>query len=184
MQLLLRLVELVAAGPLDDGQIVHGTPLVFVVLEHHRGEVHRREHVAEARGEVFLLLQIAAEREHGDVDGERERRREAHDVLVVALGVADFRHVREARVGERHDEGAHRVADGEADVAEQRRIEFIDTLLAVRVARGVHFLEHERMAAYRALAEDDERAREDVGAFHRDGDWHHLVVAAEIVARA
>ena len=140
VQLLLRLVELVAAGPFDDRQIVRGTPLVLVVLEHHRGEVHGREHVAQARGEILLLLQVAAEREHGDVDGERERRRETHDVLVIALGVAHFGHVREARVRERHDERAHRVADGEADVAEQRAIEFVDALLAVRVARGVHLL--------------------------------------------
>jgi hypothetical protein len=68
---------------------------------------HGREHVAETRGEIFLLLQIAAEREHGDVDGKRERRREAHDVLVVALGLADFRHVGETRVREGHHEGSH-----------------------------------------------------------------------------
>ena len=64
------------------------------------------------------------------------------------------------------------------------RVEFVDALLAVRIARRVHFLEHERMAADRALAEDDERAREDVRAFDRDGDRDDLVAAAEIVARA
>ena len=56
--------------------------------------------------------------------------------------------------------------------------------LRVGIARGLHFLQHERMAADRALAEDDEVAREDVRAFDRDADRHRLVAAAEIIARA
>ena len=46
------------------------------------------QHVAEARRQVLLLLQVAAERQHRDVDREGERGAEAHDVLVVARGRA------------------------------------------------------------------------------------------------
>ena len=40
------------------------------------------------------------------------------------------------------------------------------------------------MAADRALAEDDQAARQDVRAFDRDRDRHHLVAAREVVLRA
>ena len=57
------------------------------------------------------------------------------------------------------------------------------TLLAM-VARRVHFPEHEGMAADGALAKDDQRAGEDVGALDGDRHRNHLVAASEIVARA
>ena len=49
---------------------------------------------------------------------------------------------------------------------------------------GVHLGAHERMAADRALAEDDQVAREDVRAFDRDRDRHGLVVAGHVILRA
>ena len=55
MQLLLRIVEKIAAGPLDDGQVFIRAALVLVVLEHHRGEVHGGEHVAR-RAERFSFF--------------------------------------------------------------------------------------------------------------------------------
>src|SRR4051812_27187088 len=63
-------------------------------------------------------------------------------------------------------------------------VELVHALPAVRIARGVHLLEHERVAADRALAEDDQRTREDVGALDRDRYGDDLVTAPEIVARA
>ncbi len=84
----------------------------------------------------------------------------------------------------RHDERAHGVRDREADVAEQRAVELVDALRAIRIARGVHLLQHERMAANRALPEDDQAARQDVRAFHRDRDRDGLVAAAHVVAGA
>ena len=55
--------------------------------------------------------------------------------------------------------------------------------LVIRVAHGVHLAQHERMAADRALAEDDQVAREDVGALDRDRDRDRLIAAAEVVVR-
>ena len=63
------------------------------------------------------------------------RSREASARLAGAIRVERGTVPREARVRERHDEGAHRVADGEADVAEQCAVELVHALLAVRVAR-------------------------------------------------
>ena len=61
----------------------------------------------------------------------------------------------------------------------QRRIEFIHAFAAVGIARGGHFLQHERMAAHRALAKDDQTARENIRAFDSDRDGHALVAAAQ-----
>ncbi len=53
--------------------------------------------------------------------------------------------------------------------------------LAVRIARRIHFAQHEGMAAYGPLAEDDQAARQDVGAFDRDADRHDLIAARQII---
>src|SRR5205085_401735 len=118
VQLLLGVVEEAAAGPLDDREVFLQAALVLVMLEHHRGEVHAGQHVPEPRRQALLLLQVAAEGEHRHIDREGEGGGEAHDVLVVARGRALDRRAGEARVGERHDEGAHRIRDAEADVRE------------------------------------------------------------------
>ena len=102
-------------------------------------------------------------------------------MLVVARGFAAVRCCREARVGERHDERAHRVADREADVTEERAVEVVDALGAVRVLGGFHLAQHERMAAHCTLTKDDEAARQDVRAFDGDGHGYDLVAAGEIV---
>ena len=72
MQLLLGLVEQVAAGPVDDHEIFRLAALILVVFQHHRGQVHAGEHVAETRRQVLFLFQVTAERQHGNIDRERE----------------------------------------------------------------------------------------------------------------
>jgi hypothetical protein len=94
-------------------------------------------------------------------------------------GVA--RHARYAPAGERMQERTHHVAGDERAVAEQRRIERTQRLGRIGALRGRHLAQHVRMAADRALPEDDEAARQDVGAL--DGDRHrvlHVGAAQEI----
>ena len=92
VQLLLRLVEQFPARPLDDRQVlVAGCPWFSWCLSTIEARYMRGQHVAEARREALLLLQVAAEGQHGDVDGEGERGAEALDVLVVARGRAGDR---------------------------------------------------------------------------------------------
>ena len=59
-------------------------------------------------------------------------------------------------------------------------IEFIDRVLA----RGLHFLQHPGVAADRTLAENDQRARQNIGALHRDRNRNLLVGTAQIIVRA
>ena len=47
----------------------------------------------------------------------------------------------------------------------------------------MHFLEQIGMAANRALAELDQGAGDDIGAFDRDADRHAAIEAAEIIQR-
>ncbi|CFP49426.1 Uncharacterised protein [Bordetella pertussis] len=68
-------------------------------------------------------------------------------------------------------------------MAPQRAVEFAQAARGVGVLRRAHFGQHVGMAADRALAEDDQAARENVGAFHRDADRQLLVGAAQEVRR-
>src|ERR1700680_2193552 len=68
-------------------------------------------------------------------------------------------------------------------MAEQRAIEGGYATSAILVAYRIHFAQHERMAADRALAEDDQVARKDVRTLDRDRDRNRLVAAAEIIVR-
>jgi len=76
------------------------------------------------------------------------------------------------------------IREREADVGEQCRVKVLEALLAIGIAGRVHLAQHERMAADRALPEDDQAAREDVGTLDGDRDRDRLVAAAQIVARA
>ena len=81
-------------------------------------------------------------------------------------------------------EGAARIGNAVADMAPKRLIEGIEAARAIGVFQRHHFLEQIRMAADHALAELDQRAGDDIGAFHRDGDRHAAIKAAEIIQRA
>ncbi len=56
--------------------------------------------------------------------------------------------------------------------------------VAIRLLYQLHFPQHEGMATDRALAEDHQVAREDVGALHGDGDRCRQPQTAEVVVRA
>src|SRR2546430_17215851 len=91
----------------------------------------------------------------------------SHDVLVVARGGILHRRGGEARVGQSHDERAHGVGNAEADVREQRAVELIDPGGTIGIAGRAHLAQHERMAAHRPPAQDDEGAREEGGPLAR-----------------
>ncbi len=154
------------------------------MLQHHRGHVQRRQHVAEAGRQVFLLLEVAAERQHRHVRRKGELRAELVDVLVIAACRAGVRRIREPRESRGHHERACGVRQRVADVAEQRLVEIAQAPALVLLLGRVHFPEHVRMAADRALAQDHEAAREDVRTLDRDRDRHDLVTATEIILRA
>lgn len=92
--------------------------------------------------------------------------------------------VAEVAATEAEEEAAGGVADGEADVLHQQRVELAGGLVLVLALGQFHFLEHVRMATDRALAEDHQVAREDVRAFHRDEDRRALPGTTQVVVRA
>ena len=55
--------------------------------------------------------------------------------------------------------------------------------LAVLVLQRLDLGEEIRVTAQRALGEGDQRAGQDIGAFDRDADRHHLIGALDVVRR-
>ena len=94
-----------------------------------------------------------------------------------------LRHLDAAPATARIQQRAHHVADAEAKMPEQRRIEFAQPTCTVFILRSVHLLEHIRVRADRALTEDDQAAREDIRAFHGDADRCLLIAAGQIIGR-
>ncbi|MNI21180.1 hypothetical protein D3C73_746910 [compost metagenome] len=156
---------------------------VVVALEHGAGHVDVAQHVAQATGQRFLELQLAAERHHRDVGHQRQVGRVAVQLAEVAAGVGVARGSAEARAGQAEPERTHGVGDAEADVAEQAAVEVLQAGTGVGVLRGLHFLQHPRVAEDRTLAEDQQAAGHDVGPFHGDRDRCGLPAAAGEVAR-
>src|SRR5690606_40816895 len=71
-----------------------------------------------------------------------------------------------------------------ADMLHQQLVEAGYRGVAIRLLHQLHFPQHEGMATDRALAEDHQVAREDVGALHGDGDRRRQPQTAEVVVRA
>ncbi len=69
-------------------------------------------------------------------------------------------------------------------MAEQCRVERYRCLFAVGLAGCGHLLQHERMAADRALPEDDQAARQDVRAFDGDRNGYLHVRGTDEVRRS
>ena len=160
------------------------TALVFVTLEDGADDVQLAEHVAQAAGQLLLELQLAAQGQHRHIGAQRQRRRVAVELAVETLGVGIARGGAEGGVGHAEPQAAHGVGDGGADVPEQQVVEVAQALGAVGVGGRLHFLQHERVAQNRALAEDHQRAGHDVGALDRDRDRRGLPGAAQVVLRA
>ncbi|KAG1246568.1 hypothetical protein G6F65_020615 [Rhizopus arrhizus] len=139
---------------------------VVVALEHGAGHVDMAQHVAQAAGQRFLELQLAAERHHRDVGHQRQVGRVTVQLAEVAARVGVARGGAEARAGQAEPERTHGIGDAEADVAEQAAVELLQAGTGVRILRRLHFLQHPRVAEDRTLAEDQQAAGHDVGAFH------------------
>ena len=159
---------------------------VLVALERGADQVHLRQDVAQARGQALAALQAAAQHQHGGVCQQREGSAVAAELLVVTLhlGRDVGVHADQAGAGQRGAQRAQLVLHDEAHVAPEGAVEVMQTLLAVGRLRGLHLGQHVGMAADRALAEDDQAAGQDVGAFHGDADGNLLVGAAQEVGRS
>ena len=78
---------------------------------------------------------------------------------------------------------AKTVSDREADVPKERSVELLQTLVRIRIVRRLHFLQHVRMAADRALTKKDQAARQDISAFDGNSDGNLLIGTPDEVGR-
>ena len=65
----------------------------------------------------------------------------------------------------------------------ERAVEGIEPARLIVIFQSEHFLENIGMAADRSLAELDQAARNDIGAFHSYADRDSAIEAAEVVVR-
>src|SRR5262249_59638195 len=139
-------------------------------LEHGGEEIRLRENVAEARGEHLLALERAAQGQQRQVDGEREGRRVAPELLVEAARSPRRRRRREHAAGPRAPPRAKAVGDAVAEMAPERAVELREAAGAVGVLERRHFPQQVRMAAHRALRELEAAGRPSGGACYGRAD--------------
>ena len=152
----------------------------FEATQHGVREVHVREHVGEAAGQGLAPLQVAAEHCHGHIGHRGEGSRRPRELAVVlGCGAPDGRGCEEA-AGQREHNGARHVAHHVSDVSKEGLVEGWDVV----VLDGHHLVPRVGVTANGALAEDDQRAGEDVGTLDRDADRRGHVGVRDRVARA
>ena len=153
-----------------------GRPSSWKRLSAAEAEVQPGERVGEAAGDLLAPLERAAERHHRGVGDEREGGGEARQALEVGARSAR----RPARCARRPPVSASSSARTALRTTKPTWPKNARSKRARSfVCDRLHLLEHERMAADRALAEDDHRARQDVGALDRDADRHGDVDRAQ-----
>ncbi|MNI53024.1 hypothetical protein D3C73_1078380 [compost metagenome] len=165
-------------------QVVVLAAFVFPALEHRRQQVKLRQHVTQARRDHFAALQPTAQLRQGGVGQQREARRIAPQPPIVARRGAGHRRRRQQTARPRAADGAQRVLAGVPQVAPEDIVKDLDAALFVGVGQRHHFRHQVRMRADGALPEDDQVARQDVGAFDRDRDGHRAIQRAQVVAGA
>ncbi len=158
-------------------QIGFVTPLIVIAFQGGGGEVELAQHIAQARRNALASLQAAAKHRHRHVRQQRQVSAETVQMLVVAARGVARRRGAAASSRQTEPQAAHGIAADIADMAEQRGVEGVEIL----AGRRRHLFQHERMAADSALTENNHAARQDIGAFYRNGDRRALVGAGEEV---
>ncbi|MNE36910.1 hypothetical protein D3C80_1307440 [compost metagenome] len=161
-----------------------GRTEIVVALECGTGQVQVAEYIAQPRTQALPALERPAQQHHRQVGQQGKGGGLAVEGPEVALAQRVPRYFLEKPQPQVEHQSAGRIAGGEQDVFHQQVIEFLECLIVVLTPGQRHFLEHERMAANGALAEDHQVARKDVGAFDRDEDRRPLPVAPQVVVRA
>src|SRR5262249_45512898 len=153
---------------------------ILPALQGRGQEIKLGEDVAEARRYHFVPLEAAAEREQGDIDGERKRRAIASQLAIETARISCDRSRCEHAAGPVVCPRAQGVDEAVADVPPKRAVEGVEAAGAVGVMQRRHFLQNIRMAADRALTELNKGAGDDVRTLDRDSDRHRTIKAAEV----
>jgi len=177
---LLHLRKRILHAPVQERLLLLRTAFFLEARKDGGAEVHPREDVGEATGDLFLPLQRAAEAAHRQVGKEGEAGRRPRHLAVVRDRRPAHGTARQTAAGEAEAKGAEAVAHDVPDVAPERIVEF----LRVALHQRLNFLQRVGVASDRPLPEDHHRACEDVRPLHRDADGKRLVGKAEQVVGA
>ena len=94
-----------------------------------------------------------------------------------------YRRRGETRAAQPQNQTAAQVAEKEACMANEQKVEILQRLIAFACSR-LHFFEYKGVATDRALAVDNHVARQNVRAFHGNGHRDGFVYARQIIVRA
>ncbi len=177
-------VEVALHRVLHERQIGDHTALILVVLEGCGGQIEVAQHVTQTGGDHLLALEIATQHQHGDVGAQGQPFTHAGELLVVTGGFTGYRRAVELTQSQPLEQGTEEVAGAKGDVFHQQGVKFLETALQVGVSRRFQLGKDVRVAAGCPLPEDHQVAGQDVGPFHRDGDWNPHVGVAGVVFRA
>ena len=173
-------MERLLAAPAQEGQIGLGLPVVPEFLHGGGAQVEPRQSVRQPSADLLAALELPSQGRHGAVGGQREGRAQAREPREVRPRRPFDSGPHECRAGERVSERAERVRDHEAQMREERAVEFLEVARSDRF----HLRPDVGVAADRALAEDDEGTRQNVRALDRDPDRHRRVGVRQNVPRS
>ena len=149
------------------------------VLEDHGSQVQVGQHIPQPCRDKLPHFQFAAKRGHRGIRAQTKGCAEAgHGLRVLATGTVK-RHICPSKT-KSLGEGAGGIAENQPGVAEERIVKRVDIIVVL----GRQLLEHIRMAANGALAEDHQAAGHDVGTLNSDRDSGTAVAYAQVVTRA
>ena len=155
-------------GPCQQWFVGLGATFVMMPLEHRTHHVQMAEHITQTARQRLLELQASAQRTQRHVGQQRQIGSIAVEFAEELPGVGITCGDLQARTGQAKPERARGIGHRAANMRIQRTIQRLQPGLAVRVLRGLHFLEDIGVTQDRALPEDQQAAGHDVGTFHRD----------------
>ncbi|MNK40856.1 hypothetical protein D3C87_595100 [compost metagenome] len=171
-------------APPHQRQVIVLAAFVLPALEHGGKQIEFGQDVPQARGDHFAALQATAQLRQRGVGQQREPRGIAAQPAVMPGCRPRGRRGRHRSAGPGPADGAQGVDAGVPQVAPEDVVKDFDATLFVGIAQSQDFRHQIGMGADGALSEDDEVARQDVGALDRDGDGHRAVQRPQIIAGA
>ena len=178
-------MQAVARAIIDQEPVASGPAVILVALEDGREQIELGERVGHAAGDLLPHLQAAPEERHGEIGDEGEGARGARQLPPPPGDIARILRCRgESAKGDVVEQRARGVGEEKGPMGIEGLLELFDPAVAIFVLQRLDLGKEIRMAAQRPLGEDDQGAGQDIGAFHRDADRHHLIGALDIVRRA
>lgn len=137
---------------------------ILITLERGGRQVQLAEDISQTRRQAFTAFKFATQQHHGKVCQHGEGGSNTVQRQEIGPSQAAAWCLAEPTKGQPEYEGAGGVTDRKADMLHKQLVEFRHGCVAIRLMDQLHFAQHKRMAADRALTKDHQVARKNIGA--------------------